>query len=229
MSQPNGVHHVAIMASDIKKHIAFFSEVMGAPLVALFDMHGVPGALHGFMKLNDSCYFSIVQMPAVADIPIEMGRTHAGTGGGACAAGTMQHVAFNVDSVDDLVRMRDQIRSHGVNVIGPLDHGFCQSIYLAGPDHLTLEVSTTVSKLDPRLWIDPAVLEKVGISAAEAERFKAPKGYDGPSPVPQPAYDPEKPHQDYPLKSYLKMLQLSDEELAARSSFAEPPVKVAAE
>lgn len=228
MVQPTGVHHVAIMASDIKKHIAFFSEVLGAPLVALFDMHGVPGALHAFLKLNDSCYFSIVQMPAVAEVPIEIGRTHAGTGGGHCAAGTMQHIAFNVDKVEDLVRMRDQIRSHGVNVIGPFDHGFCQSIYFAGPDRLTLEVSTSVGALDPRAWTDPAVLAKVGISEEEAARYRAPVGYVGPSPVPQPPYDPDKPHQDYPLKGYLKMLELSDEELAARSSFAEPPVKVVA-
>ena len=41
--QPNGIHHLAFMAADIKKHIAFFSQVMGCPLVALFDMHGVPG------------------------------------------------------------------------------------------------------------------------------------------------------------------------------------------
>lgn len=227
MVQPTGVHHVAVMATDMKKHIEFFTEVLGAPLVALFDMHGVPGALHGFMRLNDSCYFSIVQMPAVADAPIEIGRTHAGSGSGACAAGTMQHVAFNVDTVEDLVRMRDQIRSHGINVIGPFDHGFCQSIYFAGPDQLTLEVSTTVGALDPRAWIDPKSLEAVGISPEEAERFKAPKGYSGPSPVPQPPYDPAKPHQAIPEKAYLKMLQLSDEELIARSSFAEPPVKLA--
>ena len=44
--QPSGIHHLAFMAGDIKKHIAFFSEVMGCPLVALFDMHGVPGGLH---------------------------------------------------------------------------------------------------------------------------------------------------------------------------------------
>ena len=39
---PTGIHHLAFMAGDIKKHIAFFSDVMGCPLVALFDMHGVP-------------------------------------------------------------------------------------------------------------------------------------------------------------------------------------------
>ena len=55
--QPNGIHHIAFMAADIKKHIAFFAEVLGFPLVALFDMHGVPGGLHAFLRMNDFGYF----------------------------------------------------------------------------------------------------------------------------------------------------------------------------
>ena len=31
--QPTGIHHIAVMAGDIKKHIAFFSDVLGFPLV----------------------------------------------------------------------------------------------------------------------------------------------------------------------------------------------------
>ena len=67
--QPTGIHHIAIMAADIKKHIAFFADVVGFPLVALFDMHGVPGGLHAFLRMNDYGYFSIVQLPAVDQIP----------------------------------------------------------------------------------------------------------------------------------------------------------------
>ena len=72
--QPNGIHHIAIMCGDIRKHIAFFSEVVGFPLVALFDMHGVPGGLHAFLRMNDFGYFSLVQLPDVDRIPIELGE-----------------------------------------------------------------------------------------------------------------------------------------------------------
>jgi catechol 2,3-dioxygenase-like lactoylglutathione lyase family enzyme len=226
--QPNGVHHLAVMASDIKKHIAFFSEVLGCPLSAIFDMHGVPGALHAFLKLNDHCYFSIVQLPQIADIPIELGKTHAGTGGGVSAAGTMQHMAFNVDTDDDLIAMRDRIRSHGVNVIGPIDHGMCKSIYFAGPDQLTLEVATSAVAVDPDIWIDETTLAKAGISPEEAARFRAPAPFTGTSPVPQPAYDPSKPHQAYPREIYLKMLAIPDDIFTAQASYAEPPKKAAA-
>lgn len=222
--QPNGIHHLAFMAADIKTHIDFFSQVMGCPLVGLFDMHGVPGGLHAFLRLNDRCYFSIVELPAVADIPIEIGKTHAGSGALPSAAGTLQHLAFGVATEEELIGMRDRIRSHGVNCIGPIDHGMCKSIYFAGPDRMTLEVATSSETLDPEVWIDPAVLAKAGISAEEAARFKAPAAFTGASPVPQPPYDPAKPHMAYPPEVYQQLLATPDEVLTKAASYTAPPV-----
>lgn len=226
MTRLTGIHHIAVMASDIKKHIAFFSDVLGGELTALFFMHGVPGAYHGFVRLNDHCYFSIVQIPGVEQIPIELGKTHAGTGSGPSAAGTMQHLAFNVDTVEDLLAMRDRIRRHGVNVFGPIDHGMCQSIYFGGPDQMTLEIATSPGAMDPRAWIDPEVMALTGISAQEVERFKAPAGDSGEGPVPQPPFDPAKPHQAFPPEMYRQMLAMPDELLAQVASYPQPPVRV---
>jgi catechol 2,3-dioxygenase-like lactoylglutathione lyase family enzyme len=227
MTQAAGIHHIAIMSGDMKGQIEFFSQVLGCPLAAVFDMHGVEGALHAFLKLNDHCYFSIVQMPGVAEIPIELGKTHSGTGADICAPGAMQHIAFNVDDMDQLLAMRDRIRSHGVNVIGPVDHGFCHSIYFAGPDQLTLEVTTPMMTIEATTWVDPKALEALGISAEEGERFMRPPQYTGPSPVPQPPYDPAMPHQTFPQKMYLKLLSLPDEEFSRRTSYPDPPIKAA--
>ena len=98
----------------------------------------------------------------------------------------------------------------------------------AGPDQMTLEVACSSEPIDPARWIDPAVLAKAGISAEEAEGFKAPAAYDGPSPVPQPAYAEDRPHMAYPKKAYLRMLAVPDEVLMASASFSEPPVKAGA-
>jgi catechol 2,3-dioxygenase-like lactoylglutathione lyase family enzyme len=221
---PDGIHHLAFMAADIKKHIEFFSEVLGCPLVALFDMHGVPGGLHAFLRLNDYCYFSIVQMPDVDRIPVELGRTHAGRGDAASAAGTLQHLAFRVPDEAALLALRDRIRSHGINVMGPIDHGMCQSIYFGGPDNMTLEAATSERPVDPERWIDPAVCAKAGISPEEAHRYAAPAAYEGPSPVAQPAYDPAKPRLDYPEKAWKSMLEIPDDVLTATASYPDPPV-----
>ncbi len=128
MGLPNGVHHLAVSTGDIKAQIEFFTEVLGMELVALYWMHGVPNAWHGFVKLADSSYLAFVQLPEMAGIEHQIGATHAGSPGGVSAGGTMQHLALNVDSEEELLAMRDRVSSHGINVFGPLDHGFCKSI-----------------------------------------------------------------------------------------------------
>lgn len=228
--RPNGLHHLALATADIKQQIAFFADVLGMELVALYWMHGVKGAWHGFMRLNDGESIAFVQAPAIKDIPREIGSTHAGNPGGPVAGGAMQHLALNVDSLDELLAMRDRIRLHGVNVFGPIDHGFCQSIYFAGPEDLSLEISTSSAAIDPRAWIDPEVAELAGLTDEDLRRFTRPQAV-APSerPVPQPPADPGKPHMRFPERTYAKMLAMSDEEYSRRMSETEPPVKVAAQ
>ena len=148
MTQVNGVHHLAIMTADVKAQIEFFSDVLGMKLKALYWMHNVDGYFHAFLELNPSCCVAFVAAPAVKDIPTTFGGSHAGNPVKPCAAGAMQHVAFNVDDDAALLAMRDRIRSRGVRVMGPLDHGFCKSIYFGGPENLVLEVSTSARAID---------------------------------------------------------------------------------
>ena len=228
MTKPNGLHHLAVSTGDIKQQIAFFSDVLGMELVALYWMHGVEGAWHGFMKLNDHASVAFVQTPAMAAIQPVMGVSHAGTPAYASAPGTMQHLALNVDDDEALITMRDRIRSRGVNVIGPIDHGMCKSIYFAGPELLCLEISTSAEAINPKAWIDPQVVALAGITASELEDYITPPAYAGEGgAVAQPPYDPAKPHQQYPHDAYLRMLAMPDDIFAARTSITEPPVKVA--
>lgn len=225
MVKVTGVHHLAVMSGDIKSHIAYFSDVLGCKLSAIFDMHGVPGGLHAFMHMSDDSYFSIVQLPKVDEIPIEIGVTHSGTGAGVSAPGTLQHLAFKADSEEELLALRDRIRSRGINVIGPINHGLCKSIYFAGPDQLTLEVATSEEEIDAAKWVDPAVAERAGISADELETYKNPENYAGEGGnVKQPPYDPDKPHQAYPDEMYQAMIAAPDEVITASASYDKPPV-----
>lgn len=222
----NGVHHLAISTADIKAQIEFFTDVLGAELVALFWMHGVPGGWHGFCRLNDHCSVAFVQLPANADIEATQGVTHAGNGAGSSAPGTTQHIAFRVDSLEELLNMRDRIRSRGVNVMGHIDHGMCQSIYFAGPEGLTLEVATSDAPVDGDAWIDPEVVELAGISAEELQRYRNPAAYTGEGgTVAQPPIDPSKPQMGYSQRALEAMMAMSDEDITASASYAEPPVK----
>lgn len=226
MTTPIGVHHLAVSTKDMKGQIEFFTQVMGAPLVALFDMHGVDGAWHGFVQLSDHCLLSFVQVPGVEDVESTVGVTHSGTGAGISAPGTMQHLAFEVDSQDDLLGLRDRLRSNGVVTFGPIDHGMCHSIYFAGPEGLTLEAAWSEAALDPRAWVDPAVCEAIGMSPDEVERSIAPAAYERPADaVAQAAIDPSKPQMGYPEAELAFMVTLTDDEVTAAASTPDPPVR----
>ena len=180
------------------------------------------------MKLNDTCSIAFVQTPDIKDIDRTIGVTHAGSGGGPCAGGTMQHLALNVDTLDDLLAMRDRIRSRGLTIFGPLDHGMCHSIYFAGPEDLSLEVATSSKPIDGRAWIDPEVVELAGITAEELERFRSPIDYEAPdSPVPQPAFNADLPWQrGFPQEMYEAIISMPDEVVTAKLSENTPPVLV---
>jgi catechol 2,3-dioxygenase-like lactoylglutathione lyase family enzyme len=221
---PNGINHLAIATRDIKGQIEFFTDVLGGELKALYWMHGVENTFHAFVELSSTCYIAFQQHPDNRDEMI-LGVTHAGNAGGQVTAGTMQHLALNIDSLDGLYEMRDRIRNRGVPVIGPINHGMCQSMYFAGPEGLALEVCFG-RDIDERAWIDPEVQALAGISDEEVARYVTPATFERPAePVPQPAYDATKPHLVYPEPVYQAILRTPDE-VFWDSVESRPPVEV---
>ena len=124
--------------------------------------------------------------------------------------------------------MRDRIRSRGVRVLGPLDHGFCKSIYFGGPENTVLEVSTSEGEaINAEAWIDPEVVERCGISDAELARYKNPADYSSTStPVPQPALDDSKPQYTNMDEVLAGAFDLPDEVVTDKMSETTPPVQI---
>jgi catechol 2,3-dioxygenase-like lactoylglutathione lyase family enzyme len=228
MNQIEGLHHIAICTADIKAQIEFFTDKMGMELVALYWMHGAPNTWHGFLRLNDESSVAFVQNPGIAEVPAELGVTHAGNPTAISARGTMQHLALKVADEAALLAMRDRLRDKGVPVLGPVDHGFCASIYFAGPENLSLELSYSAGPIDARAWIDPEVVALAGINSEELARYRRPSAYqDKGGAVLQPSADGPGPHMaNYPPGVYHKLVAISDEAMRA-SSESEPPVRLA--
>lgn len=227
MNAPNALHHIAISTGDIKKQIEFFSDVLGMELIALYWMHGAEGAWHGFMRLGKEAV-AFVFIPQNAELETRIGETHPGNGAGTSVPGTLQHLALNADTVEDMLALRDRIRSRGIPVMGPVHHGFCSSIYFAGPENLSLEISTSERANAPLdqdgTWIDPEVVALAGITKEELDRYRNPASYDAPAqPVPQPEYDEAKPHLAYPLDTYKEMLKVPDKVITETVSDTVPP------
>ncbi len=225
MNKIEGLHHIAICTSDMKSQIEYFTDVLGMELVALYWMHGVANTFHGFLRLNDESSVALVHNPDIDKIPAELGKTHAGNPGGNCARGVMQHLALRVANDAELLAMRDRIRAKGIPVLGPIDHGFCKSIYFAGLENLALELSWSSEAIDARAWIDPEVVALNNISAMELARYKKSSDYtDQAGGVKQPGIDAPGPHMtNYPPGRYERVLSTPDEVVLANSE-NQPPV-----
>ncbi len=227
MNKIDGLHHLVIATANMKEQIEFFTDKLGMELVALYWMHGVPNTWHGFLRLNDESSVAFVCNPDIEKLPVRLGETHSGNAASMCVRGTMQHVALRVKNHREILAMRDRLRSKGVPVLGPVDHGLCVSIYFAGPENLTLELACSNEPINQEAWIDPKVAELAGISAEELTRYKRPADFpDGAGTVPQPSIDSPGPHlTNYPEGHYERMMGAPDEEVW-NSVDNQPPVTV---
>jgi hypothetical protein len=118
--------------------------------------------------------------------------------------------------------------SSGINVFGPLNHGMCQSIYFAGPEHLLPEIATSAAAIDDRAWIDPEVVALCGIDDDELAAMRSPADYqDEGGRVPNPPIDWSKPHQVMADEAeYVKLMTAPDEEVTRKMSVPDPPVRI---
>src|SRR4051794_2184628 len=107
---PSGVNHLAIATRDMKQQVTFWSDVLGCPLKALYWMHGAEKTSHGFVELSPTSYIAFVQHP---DNPkdIDYGVTHAANPTSPVTAGATQHIALHVDGLEEVLELRDRIRS----------------------------------------------------------------------------------------------------------------------
>jgi catechol 2,3-dioxygenase-like lactoylglutathione lyase family enzyme len=198
----------------MKEQIDFFTDKLGMELVALYWMHGVKNTFHCFLRLNDESSVALMTNPSISEIPIAIGQTHPGNPGANSAPGTMQHLALKVSDKDALLAIRDRLREKGVPVLGPMDHGMCVSIYFAGLEDVSLEIAYSEEPINQKAWIDPEVVDLLGISNNELQSYMKPEDYLGHrGGAKQPDLDStEGPHMsNYPEGAYEQVLSMPDE------------------
>lgn len=173
--QVRGIDHIAIAVSDMKATLQFYCGVLQIPLVGIFEMHGVPGAIHSFLQLEPGRLLSFIQFAKQKEP--KAGYTHPRWPGQSTPAPTMHHIALHVDSEQALRAARQRMLDAGFPSSEVQEHGFCRSIYLTGPDGICLELTYTVRDMDER-EVDSAIVEGCGISADELRAMMRPKTVD---------------------------------------------------
>jgi|SRR5579864_4966710 len=125
-STARGAHHLALICSDIERTIRFYTEVLGFPLVELFENRDLPSSTHFFFDIGNGnllAFFDFLEDP--------MPATRESVGG-------MHHIAIAVHPQSfDAIRAR--LDALQVEYFGP--DRVENSLYFHDPDGALLEIT----------------------------------------------------------------------------------------
>jgi catechol 2,3-dioxygenase-like lactoylglutathione lyase family enzyme len=157
-----GLHHNAYRCRDSEETRGFYEDFLGLRLVSAFEIDEGRG-LHSFFEMDDGSCLAFFEVPGK---PFDFKRQDA----------LDLHIALGVES-DVFDRMLDKARSEGVEVRGPVDHGFVRSIYMRDPNGYVVEL--TASTGVQQEIMDPAI-SKPREALARWQAAKARHGHSHP-------------------------------------------------
>ena len=125
-SPGRGIHHAALICSDVVTTIEFYQGLLGFPLVELVENRDYPGSSHLFFDVGNSTLLGFFDFPGLGLEP------------GIEALGGVQHIAISIpqDRWDAIRARRD---AEGIPYDGP-QRGIPESMYLRDPDGIGLEM-----------------------------------------------------------------------------------------
>jgi catechol-2,3-dioxygenase len=119
------MNHAVLYVRDVGRSAAFYTDLLGFDVLAEIPGRAVFLRAPGSTNDHDLGLFAIGL--AAADSP-------AGRG----AVG-LYHIAWEVDTLAELERLRDSLADAGA-LVGSSDHGTTKSLYVHDPDGLELEI-----------------------------------------------------------------------------------------
>ena len=122
------LNHAVLYVRDVKVSSAFYEQTLGFSVVM-----GFPGA--AFLQAGGS------------NNDHDLGLFQLGPQAGPSGAGTttvgLYHLAWEVDTLDELAATRGRLESVGA-LVGATDHGTTKALYAKDPDGIEFEVSWLV-------------------------------------------------------------------------------------
>ena len=140
MARSTRLHHIAFATRDVEATYDFYTTRLGMPLVHVENHLSHDGWFrHFFFDIGNGECLGFFAIHNLGEKPTY--RTDISRGLGLPA--WVNHVAFNVDGLEDLDRMKQRCIANDVKVEAEVDHGWCRSIYIVDPNGIMVEFTTT--------------------------------------------------------------------------------------
>ena len=152
------IHHVAYRCKDARETVDFYKRVMNMDLLGAIAEDKVPSTkapdpyMHIFLDAgagNILAFFELPNSPAMGRDPNTPDWT--------------QHIAFQVQDMDELLEAKTRAENAGLEVVGPTDHAIFKSVYFWDPSGHRLEVATwtaTAQQLAEMKAVAPVMVEE---------------------------------------------------------------------
>lgn len=122
-SSARGLHHLALVSSNVERTIAFYQGVLDFPLTALFENRDYRGSTHFFFDIGNGNLLAFFDFPG-----LDLGEYSELLGG-------LHHIAISV-APDRWEHLRVKLEAAGVAT----RHMSGSSLYFSGPDGERLEL-----------------------------------------------------------------------------------------
>jgi catechol 2,3-dioxygenase-like lactoylglutathione lyase family enzyme len=122
-STARGLHHVALLSSDVEGTIRFYQDLLGFPLTELFENRDYPGSSHFFFDIGHGNLLAFFDLPG-----LDLGPYAEVLGG-------LHHVAISVEP-ERWRELKDRLDAAGIEYLLESD----TSIYFRDPDGARVEL-----------------------------------------------------------------------------------------
>ncbi len=138
-----GVHHVAYRCKDAKETVEFYSKLLGMDFQLAIAEDKVPSTgapdpyMHVFLDAGNGNVLAFFELPTKPDMDRDRNTPE-----------WVQHIAFKVETMDDLMNAKARAEEMGLDVVGPTHHGIFKSIYFFDPNGHRLELACDIGTPD---------------------------------------------------------------------------------
>lgn len=134
------IHHVAYRCRDARETVEFYTRHLNMRFLLAISEERVPSTkepdpyMHVFLDAGNGNILAFFELPNSPPMSRDQ-NTPA----------WVQHIAFQLGSVDELLQAKADLETAGLAVVGPTDHGIIRSIYFFDPNGHRIELTTVTA------------------------------------------------------------------------------------
>ena len=173
------VHHAAYRCIDAEQTRWFYEDVLGLPLAAAMVFDEIPGSgrksdyMHLFFELADGNFIAFFDEPSTATVDHFHKKDSFDV-----------HIAFEVESREEMLAYQRRINEAGKGCLGPVDHDFVESVYMYDPNGIQIEITSKTPDYD-RIMSDDAAQAHDQLESWTAKTRAVKEGLFGPDALDQ--------------------------------------------